>query len=289
MTITLYLINKKGYEVLKYLCSKSEKTLIERVVASKDQGNSADYFEEIKQLCLINSIPFYTRKDQFVNKSNYSIAIGWRWLIKGVQNLIVFHDSYLPQYRGFAPIVNMLINGEKYLAASAIFASDKMDEGDIIIRKKIPIKYPIKISEAIDLVSEMYKNLAHFILEKLVMEERLPAEPQESKNATYSIWRDEQDYFINWKESALRIKRMVDAVGYPYGGARTRTIEGEVFKILECTVIDNIKAEIPGPGKVLYNHDAPVILCGEGALMLEKMESLNGIPFKFKKFRTRLL
>ena len=32
--------------------------------------------------------------------------------VKDERNLIVFHDSLLPNYRGFAPLVNCLVNNE---------------------------------------------------------------------------------------------------------------------------------------------------------------------------------
>ena len=47
-------------------------------------------------------------------------------MIKNSENLIVFHDSLLPKYRGFAPLVSQLINGEEYLGVTAIFTNDFM-------------------------------------------------------------------------------------------------------------------------------------------------------------------
>jgi methionyl-tRNA formyltransferase len=54
--------------------------------------------------------------------SDFNIAISWRWMLK-VSNLIVIHDSLLPKYRGFSPLVNMLINGEDTLGVTVLFAT----------------------------------------------------------------------------------------------------------------------------------------------------------------------
>lgn len=293
MSINLYLLNKKGYQVLLNLIRNSERVkFINLVIGAKDKGNREDYYDEIKKLCLENSISFSDRKNDVVIYSNYSIAIGWRWLIKDVPNLIVLHDSMLPKYRGFSPLTNMLINGEDHLGVSAIWASDGMDEGDIIAQKKISITYPIKIERAIDQVSKLYEEVANIVFEKIIDEKPIVSIPQNKQDASYSIWRDENDYFINWDDSAENIKRFIDAVGYPYDGAKAKTATGEIFKIIECSVVGDIRSEIIAPGKLLMiQNNMPIILCGLGnkAIRLEEFENLDGSPFKFSKFRTRLL
>ena len=89
---------------------------------------------------------------------DYQLAIGWRWLISGTENLIVLHDSLLPKYRGFAPLVNSLINGEQEIGVTAIWAGPEFDAGEIIFQEKAGICYPIKIQEAIEIVSGLYRN-----------------------------------------------------------------------------------------------------------------------------------
>jgi len=49
------------------------------------------------------------------------------------------HASLLPQYRGAAPINWAIINGEKETGLSIIKINEKMDAGDILAQRKIPI------------------------------------------------------------------------------------------------------------------------------------------------------
>lgn len=293
MAITLYLLNKKGFQVLSCLVrNKKYRMYIDLVVGAKDSGNKEDYYDEIKVLSNENSIPFLNRKADFTNKSKYSMAVGWRWLIKDVQNLIVLHDSYLPKYRGFAPVVNMLIKGENHLGVSAIWATEGMDEGEIIMQQKISIAYPMKVEKAIEKVAKLYEVIADFILGKVVSGSELTSVPQNNQDASYSIWRDEKDYFINWEDEAEKIRRFIDAVGYPYNGAMTRTAGGEIIKIYRCSIVENIVSEIRAPGKLLmFQNNMPIILCGQGknAIKLEKFTSHDGGKFEFSKFRTRLI
>lgn len=290
MSITLYLLNKKGYEVLKALTTSAKYLKnIHLVVGARDKGNDEDFHDEIRSLCENYNINHIDRNHKFDSKSKYSLAIGWRWLIKDDKNLIVLHDSCLPKYRGFSPVVNMLINGENYLGATAIWATDKMDEGDILFQKKVNITYPLKIQKAIELIASLYVDIVLNIMNTILGKNVLPSLPQMKSDATYSIWRNEDDYYIDWAKEAAEIVRFVDAVGYPYGGAMSKTDEGEIIRIRECEVVHDIISEIPAPGKLLmFDEEYPIILCGKKAVKLLIIEDLNKNPFVFKKFRIQL-
>ena len=64
-------------------------------------------------------------------------CVSWRYLIppevyeRARLGAFVFHDSMLPKYRGFAPTVWAIINGESYTGATLMSISEGIDEGDI--------------------------------------------------------------------------------------------------------------------------------------------------------------
>lgn len=293
VTVTLYLLNEKGYKVLLELSQNlSYIIMIDAVIGARDKGNKEDYYEQIRQLCQRKSIPFFDRRESFENKSSYSIAIGWRWLIFNSSKLIILHDSLLPKYRGFSPLVNMLINGEEKLGVSAIFATDQMDEGEIIVQESVEISYPIRIIDAIAVIAPLYAKIVCSLFKKIEENQEFFSVPQNESKATYSVWRDEDDYFINWNQKAEDIKRFVDAVGYPYDGAKTKTAKGEIIRVSECSIVKNIISEVPATGKILMiQNEKPIVLCGQGnkAIKLEKFDAQDGTSFKFSKLRTRLV
>lgn len=286
--IVLFLLNKKGYKCLEEISrNKSMKDQIDFVVLAKDVGNKEDFFKEMKGLCSNEGILFYERKEDFNITAKYSIAIGWRWLIRDVKNLIVIHDSLLPKYRGFSPLPNMLINGEKSIGATAIFASNEMDKGDIIIQKKTNINYPIKIEKAINLMSNIYCEIILELFQKFNFKEKITITEQDHNNATYSLWRDNEDYFIDWNQSANKIVRFVNSVGYPYDGAKTY-LGDKVITIDDVSVFNGIKIETKHVGKILmYKEGNPVIICKKGAVIIRSART-GKIPFVFKKLRQRL-
>ena len=167
--ITFFVMTKKGYEVLKEVESQFPSS-IDLIISIKDKNVKIDFFDKIKKFSKKKSIKFYNYKDfKFKIENSYIFAISWKYLITNFKNsqLIVFHDSLLPKYKGFNPLVSALINGEKKIGVTAIKGNNDYDSGDIIKQKKIIIKYPIKIQQAIDSIIPLYKDLVINIIKTI--------------------------------------------------------------------------------------------------------------------------
>ena len=93
--INLYLLGKKGFLSLKSINSNFLE-LINYVIIGKDKNVVNDYSDSIIDYCIENNLTYLvqnkTKDNSFVK---YSIAIGWRWMIRDKSKLIVFHDSVL--------------------------------------------------------------------------------------------------------------------------------------------------------------------------------------------------
>lgn len=268
--IVLYLMSKKGLEILK--CAiRMHHQKIHYIVVARDASIKEDYFEEMVQLAGSNNITCYQRGDEPELETDvFALAISWRWMIRHDQKkLIVFHDSILPKFRGFAPLVNMLIKGEGEIGVSAICGASEYDRGDIIAQSSIKISYPIKISEAIDKNIENYEILFKRIVHKIQSSGQLSGTPQREIDATYSIWRDDFDYFVDWERPSDEIKRFIDAVGFPYLGARTRTTKGDQIILADAEVIEDVVCELRHVGKVIFlDSGVPTVICGTGLLRI---------------------
>ena len=133
--IVLNLMTEKGYQVLKTITQYRD--IISFVIIGKDDNVTNDFSKEIESTCKNNNIDFYYKGNEpKVDEKKFIIAVSWRWMITHPANkLIVLHDSLLPKYRGYAPLVNMLINGEKEIGVTAIFGGNEYDKGDIISQK----------------------------------------------------------------------------------------------------------------------------------------------------------
>ncbi len=289
-SITLFLATLKGYEVLKYLAQKFREQ-IDFVVVARVPNVQKDYYDDIREYCDQEKIRNYDQNDAYIVTSQYTLAISWRLLINlsSVKQLIIFHDSLLPKYRGFNPLVSYLINGEKEIGVSALFASEKFDRGDIIGQSSISIQYPIKIKNAIELITQNYIALANKIVQDIADNKKLIGIKQNENDASYSLWRDENDYVINWSWSADFISRFVDSVGFPYKGAST-IVNGKKARIFDVKIVDDVKIENRISGKVIFIMDScPVVVCGQGLLKMKTLidDQTKESMLPIEKFRTK--
>ncbi|OJJ14040.1 hypothetical protein BKI52_44445 [marine bacterium AO1-C] len=288
--ISFFVMTYKGWSTLKHVL-QHYKPLVSLVVAARDQGLQDDYYEQTKALCASYQIPFFDRKNAPRPTSPYAIAISWRWMIDTTQSrLITLHDSLLPRYRGFNPLVSALINGDSAIGVTALWANENYDSGDIIDQTKLEIQYPMTIRQAIEKVAPLYQELVVKICQQIAQGKLPVAIPQDDTKATYSVWRDAQDYFINWQRDSKYIQRFVDAVGHPYAGAKTYINGQELVKIEEAEAIEDVAvfdraAQI---GKVIFLREhQPVVVCGEGLLKIKKMKNQQGQSYNLKQFRVR--
>lgn len=287
--ITLFIMTAKGLAVLQHLVESGLTGALSAVVIGSDKQILEDAAKEIEALCIGHNITYYHRTAAPEVTSEYAIAISWRWLINlPATKLIVLHDSLLPAYRGFAPLVNQLINGEGKIGVTALFATEEYDRGDILAQDSVNITYPLTINAAIELISPCYYRLVETIIRSIGNNEELKAVKQDESRATYSLWRDEEDYRIDWSMHARDIKRFVDAVGYPYKGA-SALLEDNVVRMLQAEVLDDVKIENRTPGKVIFLKDGyPVIVCGTGLLKVINATYDDGSSLlPLKKFRSR--
>lgn len=289
----LYLLGERGFFVFENLIYKGFKNYISKVIIGRDKGVVNDYYFEIKSLAEKHKIPFHNRVDDTpILQNEISLVISWKWLFKDNNNpIIVLHDSILPKYRGFNPLVTALVQGDNEIGVSAIIASEGVDEGPIINQKSLPIKYPLKIQEAIHKIKVLYRDIVLDIFDSLfARKESIISTPQINSESSFSLWRDEQDYFIDWTKSSSEIQRFIDAVGFPYDGAKTR-VEQDIIRINESQILPDLKIANRTPGKLLNistcGNEASVV-CNEGILRIKHCTTLDGKQYEFKKLRTRL-
>lgn len=203
--------------------------------------------------------------------------------------MIVLHDSLLPRYRGFNPLVTALQNGDTTIGVTAVFAGREYDRGEIIGQSSSTIAYPIRIRDAISAVIPNYLELAIRVARSLAEGGALHATPQNDATASYSLWRDEEDYAIEWSASGDYIKRFVDSVGYPYKGALA-IMDGAAIRVLDAETVEDVAIENRTPGKVIFVRDGmPVVVCGKGLLMIKEAvdDATRKSVLPLSRFRVR--
>lgn len=285
----MFLMTKKGFGVLKNFTDEFDLSNVNCVISYRDINVEKDYYDDIKNLCKERKINFCDKDDSYNLKDKNIFVIGWRWMIYGEDKFFVFHDSLLPKYRGFSPVVAQLINKEEKLGVTCLYASGEFDKGEVVEQKSISIEYPITISEAIDKTSSLYWSIFKNVYSKLLDGTEIATSKQNEDEATYSLWRDELDYKIDWTKDSSYIRRFIDSVGYPYKGALT-SIEGKIIRVLDAEEYPDCRIENRNYGKIIFlKEGSPVVVCGNGLLKITKAvyEDTKQSILPLKNFRIR--
>ena len=290
----LFLLGQKGFQVLNASIIGGFKERLQLVIVGKDPQIHNDYFDEIFSLCENHGISCCERKDfvrsSLTHEDHVAFAAGWRWLIKEpFRQILVFHDSLLPKYRGFNPLVTALLKKDSEIGVTALIANKDFDCGDIVGSRRAEITYPVRVADAIHLVSELYFDLAKSLFANVIDAGCLKGIPQDDAQASFSVWRDDEDYRIDWSWSADAIAHFTNCLSYPYKGAST-ICDGMMIRILHAEPVADVEIANRDVGKVLFvDEEKPVVICGSGLLRIMAAtddEGHNVLPFK--KFRLRL-
>jgi methionyl-tRNA formyltransferase len=264
---------------------------IARVFTYRQADDRSQSFDGITNLCRSLSIPVVeSRRPSMADLEGADLVfvVGWQYLLPIADSrLIVFHDSLLPRYRGFLPTVTALIAGDDVVGVTAFHPAEGVDNGPIVAQAQLRLTVPARIDAILRQQAELMVDLAVKLVAAKAAGE-LVARPQDEGQATYSLWRDAEDYFIDWTWPAEQIQRFVYAVGYPYDGARTM-LEHQVVIISDCAAVpDDLRFSIRQPGKVWGLTDGvPSVVCGSGLLRILGMHSLTGSEIRVARLRTR--
>lgn len=259
-----------------------------RIVAYPQKQDSTKAFETLQEFANLKQIQFERSTTPIFEKEEWVFFIGWQFLVrKPTGRTIVIHDSLLPRYRGFAPTATALINGEHEIGVTAFLPSAAVDGGPVLGQRKIAISYPLKIKAALDLQIDLTASLIADLVQ-MIDGNSLTAVAQDESAATYSLWRDEEDYYVDWKRSAAEICRTIDALGDPFSGARTR-LNGDTIIIDDAQTIPDLQFERRDIGKIWsLEADGPIVVCGTGCLQITAARDMAGNALVFEKLRSRL-
>ena len=167
------------------------------------------------------------------------------------------HASLLPKYRGAAPIVWAIVNGETETGVTTMQMDAGLDTGDMLVVKKT------KIDDG-DTAETLTRRLAALggeaLLETICQMQAvtlLPAAQDEAKQ-TYAPILTKEMGRVDWSRSAREVFNQVRGMNtWPVAYS---TIEGKKFKIFSCRETEGVGV----PGKVLSaGPEGFVVACGE--------------------------
>jgi methionyl-tRNA formyltransferase len=200
------------------------------------------------------------------------IVIAFRMLPEKVWNLpslgtFNLHGSYLPYYRGAAPINRAIMNGEKETGVTTFFLKHEIDTGSIILREKTIIEPHETAGSLHDKLMKQGAELVVKSLEKII-ENKLILTEQEQGDFPHAPKIFEKDCQINWQEPAEYIYNQIRGLS-PYPCAFTQ-YDGKKLKIFECLKTD-IESSEPGNIEIVGKHQI-LAACSDFKLQITKLQ-----------------
>ena len=196
------------------------------------------------------------------------VATNWRtWIPPAVFALprlgtLNVHDSLLPAYAGFAPLLWALINGEKEVGVTAHMMDAELDAGDLVLQRSVPVGPR-------DTTTDLFhKTLALFgpiTVDGLALlgTGRTDWVRQDRSKASFFHKRSIEDSRIDWDWPAEDLDRLVRAQADPYPNAFTYH-RGARLQVVEATVSEQFYGGTPGR-IFIREGDGVVIVAGADA------------------------
>ncbi|NGO86192.1 methionyl-tRNA formyltransferase [Streptomyces sp. 196(2019)] len=196
------------------------------------------------------------------------VANNWRtWIPPEIYNLpahgtLNIHDSLLPAYAGFSPLIWALINGEPEVGVTAHLMDEELDAGDIVVQRSVAVG-PTDTST--DLFHRTVDLIAPVTTEALglIASGRTEFTPQDRSRASFFHKRAEEDIRIDWNWPAEDLERLIRAQSAPYPSAFTFH-KGQRLDVLAAVVSEGRYGGTPG--RIFYREgDGVVIVAGADA------------------------
>lgn len=200
------------------------------------------------------------------------------------QGTINVHASLLPAYRGAAPIRWALFNGEKETGVTTFLIEEKVDTGNILLSRAVPIGPHETHGE---LEKRLAETGADLLMETLDKWERKEAKPhqQDATCTTKAPKITAEDRVIDWTQSARKIFNRVRGLS-PVPGAVCRFREMQV-KILCCQMVEFQKPAVsPNAGETITADpkEGLTVVTGDGALHLTEIQPAGKRPMAGVEF-----
>jgi len=219
-----------------------------------------------------------------------------KWILAvSPHGCINVHASFLPSYRGAAPIQRAIMDGCKETGITTMLLDEGMDTGDILLQKHV------EIAEE-DTSGELAKKLSYagakLLLETLtgMAEGKIVPRKQDEGKASYAPKIEKEEALLDWSRPSLNLNNLIRALN-PFPGAYTY-LSGSRLKVWEARIAEESEGEIGKVGSIVGFKDdgimvatidkplvltvvqpenkrkmtAPELLCGHPVKMGEKLE-----------------
>ncbi|GHF71839.1 methionyl-tRNA formyltransferase [Amycolatopsis bartoniae] len=275
MRVAMFGYQTWGHRTLRALLDSAHEVVLVVTHPKSDHAYEKIWSDSVADLAAEHGVPVVLRNrpddlDAVLKEAEPDIIVAnnWRtWLPPEIFRLpphgtLNVHDSLLPAYAGFSPLIWALINGEQEVGVTAHLMDDELDAGDIVLQRSVPVG---PRDTSVDLFHKTVDLIAPVVTEALdlIASGRTDWTPQDRSKATFFHKRSIEDSRIDWTWPAEDIDRLVRAQVDPYPNAFTYH-KGERLRIVRASVSEGRYGGTPGR-IFIREGDGVVIVAGADA------------------------
>ena len=179
------------------------------------------------------------------------------------------HPSLLPAYRGAAPIVWALFNGETETGVTAFLLSPRVDAGDILLQETVAIEADETAGELEERLRDVGAGLIGASVDGLE-DGRLKPKPQPDRAASRAPKLSREDGRLDWSWPTERLRNRVRGAN-PQPGAFTEWVGG-VLKVHRAAAASGDLRGKPGTVLCADPKQGLIVATGDGALELTEVQ-----------------
>lgn len=279
---------------LKILIDNNHHILAVVTTPDKERGRGQKVtYTAVKQFAVENNIPVY-QPDKLKDNAEFIeqmrslspdlfVVVAFRILPKAVFEIPKFgsfnlHGSYLPKYRGAAPIQWALINGDKETGLTTFKLAEKVDTGNIYLQEKIKINPDDNFESLHDRMSLIGSELVLKTVE-LIQKGNFELKQQDDSLASPAPKITKEICLIDWNKSAEEIHNLVRGLS-PHPAAYFNH-NNKVIKIYKTEVVKELKLK---PLEFHQTRTELIIGCGKDSLRIIEIQQEGKKRMKIDEF-----
>lgn len=153
------------------------------------------------------------------------------------------HGSLLPKLRGGAPIHHAIINGDKEIGVTIMYMDKRMDAGDIISQRAIPLTNDMNLDIAYEKLAIMGRDLLIETIPSIINGTNNRIHQNENEvTFGYNITKEEEK--INFDDTSMNVYNKIRGLSSVPGAYAI--INNKRMKVYSSTISDIKSKNLPG-------------------------------------------
>lgn len=248
MRVVMFGYQTWGHRTLQALLKSRHEVCLVVTHPTSDHAYESIWADSVEDLAHIEDIEVFLAKrptPELIERvaavaPDVMVANNWRTRLPeelfGIPALgtLNLHDSLLPKFTGFSPVIWSLISGATHTGLTAHLMDAELDTGDILVQRAVEITPSSTGTSLVRATLDLVPEVLEEALDQLEFG-TATAVPQDLSQRTFFHKRSDRDGLVDWAWPAADIERLVRALSDPYPNAYTY-FRGERLRLVASHV-----------------------------------------------------